>query len=447
MALRVLDDDPGFAILDFGRTLEAPKLEISVRNLSEPEKGYLWPDGGWRKDPHYFTAELNAKSEAGSAGYRVGPDMVNFLLEDTHIEVATRAGDLTERGYWQNAIPQLRSRGQSYTIGQPIATIEGKAPTAPPPRPPPPAPLAPPTPRPALAAPPSPPARPFSIARLWPLAALLLVIVLAAGALAFSPSLRCRLLGRGCPAEPTDEVYEEAMRCARDKLGFEPCAVDACFAAYRRGGRELKPEASYILAQAKAACAVSRSPEPLPRPVEKHPPGQALEAAYADAKACAEANPCVASACFETYLRLYGGSGQDRVRADADLAKARDRCAEQAPAVNLAAGDYNGFASAGCGAAGQPVTVTIGPKVICWRHDIPLVPGGQPVDHGWKGEIDSNGAIRATVPGLAGTSASGRYDAAGNEIQMRYPGCGGYVTLAIRQLRRRIDPSQACAAP
>jgi hypothetical protein len=440
MALRVFDDDPGFAILDFGRTLEAPTLEISVRNLSEPDKGYLWPDGGWRKDPHYFTAELSAQPETGSARYKVGPEIVNFLLEETHIEVATRAGDLTESGYWQNAIPQLGSRGASYTIGQPQATIEGKA-TAPPPPPPPPAPSTPLTPSapPPPSAPPSPLPQPFSLTGLWPVAAPLLLMVLAAGALAFSPSLRCRLLGLGCP----DPAYEEAMRCARDKLESAPCKVDACFAAYRRGGRELKPEASDILAEATRTCPlIPPQREPLQRPA----PDRAADSAYSDAKTCAEANPCVASACFDTYLRLYGGSGPDRVRADDVLAKARDRCSGQAPLVSLAAGDYNGFASPGCGAAGQPVTVTIGPDVICWRHDIPLVPGGAPVDHGWEGQIDSNGAIHATVPGLAGTSASGHYDAAGNEIQMRYPGCGEYVTLTIRQLRRRLGQSQACAA-
>ncbi|MCI0736249.1 MAG: hypothetical protein L0Y50_08275 [Beijerinckiaceae bacterium] len=438
--MRVFDDEPGFALLEFGWTLEASKIKISVRNLSEPDKGYLWPGGTWSKAPYYFDAERTS-SETGPARYRVGPDIVNHLSENTLIEVTAKEGDLKESGYWENAIPQMASHGPSYTLLQP-SVFARKTETAPASAATPPPQQEQPLPRRQDTAPPPSPPRQFPVRRSWPLAWRLLLIAIFAGASAFviSMSWRCTLFGFGCPA---DVAFEDAMRCATKKLGHAPCEVDACFGDYRRGlgARTAKQETANILALAKEACAA------LPGPPPKHGP-RPNDAAYADARACAEANPCNAAACFDTYLRLFGESGLDRSRAEADLTKARKSCPvpEPNPGPTLEDGEYSGFASAGCAAPGQPVTVTIGRGAICWRHDRPLITGGVPVEHGWQGRIGPSGAIQATVPGMAGTSANGRYDETDNQVHMRYPGCDNYVTLTIRQLRKRLGQSPACAA-
>ncbi len=421
MSLRVLDDDPGFAVLRFDKQMNAAQLEISVLSLSEEDKGYLGPGGQWRKTPHFFVAE-RLDPERGWSSYRVGPEVVNYLEEHTRIEIATRSGDLRETTIWQNAVPQMSPGGAVYAFQSPsnasssIAAASAPSrelgetrtggPGAPPPPPPPPP-------------PPSPTSK--AVGRgMWRIAAPLALLALVAGVL--SSSLPCALLGLGCPP---DGGLAKAIRCANEALPGNPCAVETCFIDYRRSATPTG-EAASLIERGRAGCA----PAPVKSPDKKQ--------GYADAKACVDRQPCVAEACFQNY-RSMDLSAAEQAQVSREIAAAKGRCQPTAPNPSGGGfnfdGVYSAYASPGCGAPGQNVTVTITGGAISFRHNMPLVPGGPAVTGGWEGSIGPDGDIRASVAGLSGFTASGRLSS--GQIMLRGATCrsGEAVTLHILQKR------------
>jgi hypothetical protein len=170
MRLRVLDDDrPGYAQLAFDGPLSQPTLELSVRSLREG--AFLGPDGKWQRAAHFFTAARIGGDER-SARYRVGPEIVNFLLDLDLVEFAAADGSFRLETTWENATPQLTGKAKGMSIyqegTQPPLRTAAAAPVAPPqpaePPPPEPAPESPPdlavAPPELPAPPPEPPAMP-----------------------------------------------------------------------------------------------------------------------------------------------------------------------------------------------------------------------------------------------------------------------------------------------
>jgi formylglycine-generating enzyme required for sulfatase activity len=183
MRLAVLDDErPGYAQLKFDSPLSQATLALSVR--SPREGGFLGPDGRWQKSEHFFTA-TRIGGDAHSALFRVGPDIVNHLLDLDLVEFGAADGSFHVETIWENAIPQMPDKGAAHSFyrgaGQaafpirmtgagtkPVAEPEPPAEPSPepeptivvpqtlPPEPPPIAPPAPDVPPPPLPSPPSP---------------------------------------------------------------------------------------------------------------------------------------------------------------------------------------------------------------------------------------------------------------------------------------------------
>jgi hypothetical protein len=138
MRLRVLDDDrPGYAQLAFDSPLSELALEVSVRSLREG--AFLGPDGKWQRSAHFFTAS-RISGDDRSARYRVGPEIVNFLLDLDLVEFAAADGSFRLETTWENATPQLTGKAKGISIYQ-----EGTQPPQPRPR----APASVPTPQPS----------------------------------------------------------------------------------------------------------------------------------------------------------------------------------------------------------------------------------------------------------------------------------------------------------
>lgn len=421
MSLRVLEDDPGFAILSLDRALDAADVEISVRSLSEPDKGYLAPGGQWRKTPHYFTAE-RVENGSASARLRVGPDIVNHLDSYTRVEIATRDGNLRESTMWQNAVPAMQPRA-GYAMHRPDAGEQS---------------------RPqhtkfaqdeegvkrdqgvgVIVDPPD-WKKPFD--RRWLLVLPALLAIAGLAALALLPSLRCSLFGLGCPDDPEADA-RKAMSCANTALAHAPCEVEACFAELRRKA-PLGADASALVERARLACALAQKKAEIENKTSDKPN---KKYSYADAKACSDANPCIAVACFENYRA--DASSSERAKTDGDIATARKLCdADQSSSRD---GVYSALVSPGCGATtSQRITVTVKGHSISWLHNMAITPGGPLVANGWDGVIGEGGGVSGAVSGLPGFDAAGRFD---DKITLRGPACrpGEIVTLRILTLLRR----------
>ncbi|HJZ22179.1 MAG TPA: hypothetical protein VJ226_14545, partial [Bradyrhizobium sp.] len=267
MSLRVLDDDrPGFALLLFSARLDQPTLSLSIRSFRE--NAFLGPDGKWQRDPHYFTA-ARVRDTARGTEYRVGPEIVNYLLEHDHILVAGADGKINEETRWENAIPQVPGSGAGRSIYRPSAIVtsaetkpvlEAEADTPakvePPPEPAaasPPRIEAPPAPTPIREIKPGPDPVPPSKStwlRFLPLAAVPAVLI----ALLAVPQLRCSLFGMSCPL-PKD-LLTPAMACAAEREVSSPCDVKACFDSYlaATAPRDVALKASTVIDGADQAC-------------------------------------------------------------------------------------------------------------------------------------------------------------------------------------------------
>jgi len=333
MSLRVLDDDrPGFALLLFSARLDQPILSLSIRSVRE--NAFLGPDGKWQRDPHYFTA-ARVRDNARGTEYRVGPEIVNYLLEHDQILVTGEDGKLNEETRWENAIPQVPGSGAGRSIYRPsaiVASAETNAvlkaaaetparvepptePTTPSPTPSPPRIEAPPAPTPIREIKPGPepvpPSKPTWL-RFLPLAAIPVVLI----ALLAVPQLRCSLFGMSCPAPPPKDLLTPAMACAAERT---PCDVKACFDSYlaATAPRDVAPKALAVIDRADQAC-------------RKDAQDRAAQAAEADAlqrtrQCAASAGVCRAASCYGGYMANYGNTGifHDVARRELDALKAR----------------------------------------------------------------------------------------------------------------------------
>jgi hypothetical protein len=446
MSLRVLDDDrPGFALLSFSGRLEQPSLSLSIRSLRE--NAFLGPEGKWQRTAHFFTAERAGETSRGTE-YRVGPEIVNHLLEHDQIIVANADGTLREETLWENAVPQMPGSGAGHSIYRPPVKLVGTEPApakmemraAPEPAPPPepPAPVAPPTPAPAPpqpqvvarpvpaprprveTTPPSPsPAPPTNWLKYLPLAAIPVVLI----ALFAVPQLRCSLFGMSCPA-PAKDLLAPAMACATERERPRPCEVKACFDTYLAdtAPRDVAPQATAVIDSANQACRT------LQAAAAKEAKDRADRAAESDtlqrARQCASgANACSAKSCYDGYMARYGSTGTYSGDARREIAAAGARCPQVARA--MPDGTYNAASLPGCDTpAQQGIRVTVASGKLSWQHEF------KGTRYNWSGTVDDNGFIRAA----AGVSliASGRYSDSQRDVQMQYPQCGPEgITLDI----------------
>ncbi|WP_454914948.1 hypothetical protein [Xanthobacter sediminis] len=235
------------------------------------------------------------------------------------------------------------------------------------------------------------------------------------------------------------KAADQARQCiARNRTQRQFCAIEPeCVAPFRTAfpNAPALAELDAAAQQARAQCEADRAAASRARADEARKAQEARDAeeakVFSDAQRCAAASPCVATACFDTYLRTYP-SGTFHARVRDELAGAQARCAAARPRSTVGDGTYSARASAGCGVPAQSgIGVTISGGHISWQHDMALVPGGTPVPHQWDGTIDPAGAITAGVGGAQGYVATGRYDDTDREVEMRYPSCAAPITLSI----------------
>ena len=133
MSVRVLDDEPGYALLVFDKPTDSPSLKLSIKSLQVGQGCYLDPSGAWLKAPHFFSGQ-RVQAPDGRFGYRVGPELVNHMLDQDWIEVSSEDGTFCEQGVWENASPLMNPRG---IFVQPTSPLPLISPPPPPPPPPP----------------------------------------------------------------------------------------------------------------------------------------------------------------------------------------------------------------------------------------------------------------------------------------------------------------------
>lgn len=387
--MRVLDgDQPGHAVLLFDKPVESPALRLAIKSLQVGQGSYLGPGGSFSRTPHYFIAE-RVETPKGP-GYRVGPEMVDHLLEDDQIEAMSDDAQLTESGFWGAVTPSLSKMpggGRRHIISGVSAPLVS----------PPAAPVSPPAPPPITtkapeAAPPQ-PAKPRSEPpqeeaqrrddgerKKPPVLAIAIgvgALMAAIAVVALVPPLRCAVLGVGCPAkvdDPSVAIANNAFACAGSTAA---CVVEACFTDYlsKFPDAPRAGEARARVAQAKTECLA-----------HQHQPAQ-------DTHPPANVNP---------------------------------------PASPLADGVYGASASAvpACGVRADPfMLVTVCGGSVTWRHQ------AQNAAWQWRGSIQSDGGVDASVAGGAGYSATGSVGGGGGEIRMTYPGCGAPVVLKLKGQR------------
>jgi hypothetical protein len=399
--VRVLDGDrPGYAVLLFDKRVESPSLRLAIKSLQVGQGSYLGPEGSFSRAPHFFVAERVVTPKG--PGYRVGPEMVDYLLEDDQIEATSDDAQLTESGFWGAVTPSLSMMpggGRKH-----ILSGAGAPPVTPPPSftlsAPPPitkdapesAPLHSAKPR-SKAPEPGPERKTDQGGRKKP---PLLAIAIGAAALsaaiaaaALVPGLRCSLLRVGCPAkvdDPSVEIGDSAFACAGSTTA---CVVEACFTEYlsRFPDAPRAGEARARVAQGKAEC------------LAQHRPAK-------DSRS----SPSLPSSPVEQ---------------------------PRAPVPALAEGVYGASASAvpACGIRADPfMLVTVCGGSVTWRHQ------AQTATWQWRGSIRSDGGVDASVAGGAGYSATGSLGGGTGEIRMTYPGCGSPVILKLKGQR-----SSGCA--
>jgi hypothetical protein len=300
MSLRILDDDrPGFARLLFSARLDQPTLSLSIRSLRE--NAFLGPDGKWQRAAQYFTAERVGDSAHGTE-YRVGPEIVNYLLEHDQILVDSKDGTLAEATRWENAVPQIPGSGAGHSIYRPPVSVVSTETTA--------------GPKPIRG--PEPDAEPVAPSKpTWPRFLPLAVIPLVLIALLAVPQLRCSLFGMSCP--PPKDLLTPAMACAAERQASSPCDVKACFDSYlaETAPGQVAPKASTVIDRAQQACR---------KEAEERASRAAETDALQNARQCgASTNVCRAGTCYDGYMARYGNAGifHDVARRELEALKAR----------------------------------------------------------------------------------------------------------------------------
>lgn len=441
MSVRVLDgEQPGYAVLVFDKQIDSPSLRLAIKSFQVGQGAYLGPSGAWDRSPHFFTA-ARVETPKGGFGYRVGPEVVNYLLEDDHIEASSDDGLLREDGYWANATPLMMPGGaRPHTFVASTADAPS-APSAPvPPS------VAPPQPSSSPASPPAPPPNPRESWQLpdWLPSAAAAAVLLTVAIVALVPSLRCSVFGSGCAApSESDEAERGAAKRARDcavekEAAADSCSAEAaCFSPYR--GQF--PHGASLAQIEEVAARVAQSCQTL---------GE--NQIFASAKQCAAgATTCVVETCYAEYLRTYANGGHAG-EARADIARAKQACLNaqqrrkseadetrehQERAVGpapLLDGEYaaDAIAVSACGVQRQRPHVFVCSSKIWWVHEAPLAPGQPSRPLKWEGSISDDGSLQASVGGSSSYVATARIADADRKVEMRYPGCASPVTLSIR---------------
>jgi hypothetical protein len=259
MSVRVLDGErPGYAIFVFDRPVEAASLRLAVKSLQVHPGAYVGPNGSFGRQPSYFDAS-RVLGDDGVAGFRVGPEIVNYFLDYDQIEVRSEDGLLCEQGLWENATPSM-SPGAPPPVAAPPPPRPGPAPAAASPSPSTGAPSAPP-PEPPLAA-----SERRASGALWRYAIIGAAALIVAGVAATLPSLRCAVFHSGCPApedpkpQPVDSKQaphgaNQSLVDARACAAANPCVAEACYRAHLAGADAAgKTVAQAEIARATDAC-------------------------------------------------------------------------------------------------------------------------------------------------------------------------------------------------
>ncbi len=118
--------------------------------------------------------------------------------------------------------------------------------------------------------------------------------------------------------------------------------------------------------------------------------------------------------------------GEARGRASASALAQAPRHAVEAP-VPLAPADghYLGRSQAACGARPASVMLDIKNREVAWRYEY------RGIVYQWRGEVDAEGAIRASVGDSEVYKASGRFADSGREVTMIYPDCPDGIAMRI----------------
>jgi hypothetical protein len=388
MRLRVLDDDrPGYAQLAFDAALTPATLAVSVR--SQHAGAFLGPDGAWQRTAHFFTA-VRIGGDTQSALYRVGPDIVNYLLNLDTVEFAAGDGSFSLETTWENAIPQMADRQKGLSIYREGAaphdvvltrTTSAREPEPPvsPPEPPESAPSPPPVsslpPPPVIAPVPPPPpiaasadathgekpgeptedvdhapsrggfAEGLTRRRVYWLSAL---GVLGLAVLVFALFLvwPCGWLGAGqCVAAGDLAAAQKARACAASKTqaGQDCDVAQECIAPYLASfpNGQARPELEKIATTSDAICQ------------KRHQDGKAEEGVLRVARQCAAdpAKKCALPGCYAAYLHTYGLAGAFKNEAQREAVTLDQTCLDE-DAVLQSARDCAADASKKCAQPG-----------------------------------------------------------------------------------------------
>jgi hypothetical protein len=103
----------------------------------------------------------------------------------------------------------------------------------------------------------------------------------------------------------------------------------------------------------------------------------------------------------------------------------RGEQANRLAAPDAADGHYLARSQAACGAKPTSVIVDVRSAEIAWRYEF------DGIVYQWRGEIDADGAVRASVGGSDVFRASGRFTDAGREATMIYPDCPEGIAIRI----------------
>ena len=71
------------------------------------------------------------KHSGGVAHYRVGPEIVNHMMEFDRVEIATEDNVVRAEAEWQNAVPEITARPVHTIYRTPQAPSQAAAPAAP----------------------------------------------------------------------------------------------------------------------------------------------------------------------------------------------------------------------------------------------------------------------------------------------------------------------------
>jgi hypothetical protein len=401
---------------------------------------YLGPHGRYQAHPHYFALERIVTNQG--ALFRAGPELAAHMQQFNRVEICSDDEWLREEGVW-GELEGLSARGAAAgamrRAPEPDRGFDYAAANS------------------------SRLPRGTSDAAVRGMAIGFVILVVAAIGYILAPDIRCTLSGSCGSAALDDERRLEragsavAQRCAAGKSqAGDFCSVEECIAPYRaqfpdgpateglnriaweasdecNKTRQHQQRAEARGVHAGVALAAQTPPETVAAVPSVTETAGELDAAalFSAARQCADANPCLAPACFaEIRKRFAADERASEVRNE--LSRASRRCAAN-PTASLPDGVYNGRAMPGCGAPQQfGVRIKVQTGSIAWQHEVPLSQNGAPVAVQWNGTIDGNGNIRATARSSAEFQASGRYHGEEREIAMHYTGCVAMLSILGR---------------